>query len=149
FGGGGLALDVVIAAAAFYDFVRLLSHNSLLCSRDAVWYHTMKVYWQRFNLFLLLALAVSTGGCSYLRAWFHKPEQTAAMRIHIELAQENVGDVNISQTVSVLRATPVQVTIDKTPILTEASIVAARVIDTPQSPAIEVHFDENGTWILE
>jgi preprotein translocase subunit SecD len=51
--------------------------------------------------------------------------------------------------VSLLRADPIQVTIDKTPILTEANIIAAKVIDTPESPAIEVRFDENGTWILE
>jgi preprotein translocase subunit SecD len=106
----------------------------------------MKVYWQRFNLFLMLLLVAPLCGCSY---FYHKHEQTAAMRLHIELAPENAGEINTSQTVSILRADPVQVTIDKTPILTEANIVAARVIDTPESPAIEVRFDENGTWILE
>jgi preprotein translocase subunit SecD len=98
---------------------------------------------------MLIAL-VPLCGCTYLsHTWFHKQEQTAAMRVHIELAPERAGDVTVSQTVSVLRADPVEVTIDKQPILTEANIVAAKVIDTPESPAIEVRFDENGTWILE
>ena len=36
FGSGVLALDVTLAAFAFQRFISLLSHNSLLCSRDAV-----------------------------------------------------------------------------------------------------------------
>lgn len=110
----------------------------------------MKVYLPRFNLFLMLALLAPLCGCTYLsHTLWHKQEQTAALRIHIELAPESAGSVMVSQTVSLLRADPVNVTIDKDPIVTEANLVAARVIDTPESPAIEVRFDENGTWILE
>jgi len=36
FGGSGFALEVTRAAFSFQHFVGLLSHNSLLCSRDAV-----------------------------------------------------------------------------------------------------------------
>jgi hypothetical protein len=36
FGSGGLAFDIALAAFAFQYFVILASHNSLLCSRDAV-----------------------------------------------------------------------------------------------------------------
>lgn len=108
---------------------------------------TMKVYALRFNLFFALALAVVLCGCS---TWFHKPRPTAALRVHIELSPANIANhVDAAQTISLLRADPVQVTIDKDPILTEANVVAARLIDTPESPAIEVRFDENGTWILE
>lgn len=110
----------------------------------------MKVYTPRFNLFLALAvLLVSLCGC----ALFGKKDQPiAAMRVHVEnvaAAQSWTGAGNPMETVTVLRAAPVQVTIDKTPILTEGNIIAAKIISTPDSPAIEVRFDENGTWILE
>jgi hypothetical protein len=36
FGSGVLALEVTLAAFAFERFIILLSHNSLLCSLDAV-----------------------------------------------------------------------------------------------------------------
>ena len=94
--------------------------------------------------FLLVALC----GCEALG--FKRNEATAAMRVHIELAPDAMtGNTDSAQTVSVLRRDPVQVTIDKQPILTEANIIAAKVIDTPDAPAIEVRFDDNGTWILE
>jgi len=110
---------------------------------------TMKGYTRRFNLFLALALAaMPLCGCKMLG--FHGNEQTAALRVHTELAPDATGGpVNTAETVSVLRADPVQVTIDKDPILTEANVVAARLINTPDAPALEVRFDENGTWILE
>ena len=41
------------------------------------------------------------------------------------------------------------VTIAKTPILTEANLSGARVVETPGGFAIEVKFDETGGWTLE
>lgn len=108
----------------------------------------MKVYISRFNLFLALALLLlPLCGCS---TWSRRHQPIAALRVHIELAPSAMsGPPNTAETISVLRADPVQVTIDRSPILTEANLVAARVINTPEAPAIELRFDENGTWILE
>jgi preprotein translocase subunit SecD len=107
----------------------------------------MKVYTSRFNLFFVLTiLLVPLCGCALFGK---KDEPVAAMRIHMEAAPDSGATGNPVQTVTVLRAAPVQVTIDKSPILTEANLVAAKVISTPDAPAIEVRFDENGTWILE
>ena len=55
----------------------------------------------------------------------------------------------MTQTISVLRADPVLVTIMQQPVLTEANLVAAKIIDAPGGFAIEVRFDETGTWMLE
>jgi preprotein translocase subunit SecD len=105
----------------------------------------MKVCARSFNLFFALAiLLLPLCGCQTDR----QEEQTAALRVHIEAAPEGTA-MGTTQTVSVLRADPVLVTIAKEPILTEANIVAAKVINTPDAPAIEIQFDENGTWILE
>lgn len=108
----------------------------------------MKAYMRRFNLFLAMAvLLASLCGCSYFKK---SDEPTGALRIHIEVAADNAaGSMSAGQTVSVFRSDPVSVTIDKDPILTEANLVAAKVISTPDAPAIEMRFDENGTWILE
>jgi preprotein translocase subunit SecD len=109
----------------------------------------MKVYTARFNLFLALAILLATlCGCSTVSSWFKRDQPAAAMRIHIELAPDSTAGPQ-AQTVTLLRADPVQVTIDKEAILTEANLIAVRLISTPEAPALEVRFDENGTWILE
>lgn len=109
----------------------------------------MKGYTRRFNLFLALAVAaVLVAGCAALG--FKGNEPTGALRVHIELPPNNAAlSADTAETVSVLRADPVKVTIDKDPVLTENNLVAAKVVATPEAQAIEVRFDENGTWILE
>jgi preprotein translocase subunit SecD len=103
----------------------------------------MNFYGRRFNLYLLLAFALAlAGGCATSK----NDKETAALRVHIECAA-NLGSTG--QTVSVLRADPVLVTIARDPILTEANIVKATLLNTPGGFAVEVKFDESGTWILE
>jgi preprotein translocase subunit SecD len=107
----------------------------------------MKVYRSRFNLFFALTVLLSSlCGCSLFG---HKDEVDGAMRIHIAVAPDNVTTMGGAETIKVLRVDPVEVTIDKQPILTEANLVAARLISTPDAPAIEMRFDENGSWILQ
>jgi hypothetical protein len=112
----------------------------------------MKVCARRFNLFLLLAAALAlSGGCKTEKQ--HEQDKqdkvTGALRVHIEVSADNAGDLSTSQTISVLRSDPVQVTIAKDPILTEANIIAARIIESPGGFAIEIQFDETGAWTLE
>ncbi|MGA9450667.1 MAG: hypothetical protein WBW41_04895 [Verrucomicrobiia bacterium] len=103
----------------------------------------MVVWTQRFNLYLALAAALALlCGCQTHR----QKGPLGALRVHIQVNPDSLG---ISQTVSVLRSDPVLVTIARNPILTEANLVAAKVLDTPGGFAIEVQFDENGTWLLE
>jgi preprotein translocase subunit SecD len=108
----------------------------------------MKASTSRFNLFLtLIVLLVSLCGCSMFSK---KDEPMATMRIHIEISPDSTENwAKSTEMVKVLRADPVQVTIDKTPILTEGNVAAAKVISTPDAPAIEIRFDDNGTFVLE
>ncbi len=103
----------------------------------------MESWSRQFNTYLMLAVtAGSLCGCQT-----NKPHgQVSALRVHIEASPDNVGT---SEAVSVLRADPVEVNITKQPILTEANVVAAKIIDAPGGFAINVHFDDTGTWILE
>lgn len=102
----------------------------------------MKVWARRINLFLALTALALLCGCQTDR----RDKETSALRVHLETKASGAG---LSQTISVLRATPLLVTVANTPILTEANVVAARVIDAPGGFGLEIQFDENGRWILE
>jgi len=107
----------------------------------------MKVWARQFNIYLMLAATLGLlCGCSSLTNKPHGP--TAALRVHIEASHDSLA-LDTGQTVSVLRADPVLVTIAKDPILTEANIIAAKLIEAPGGFALEVRFDETGTWVLE
>jgi preprotein translocase subunit SecD len=103
----------------------------------------MVVWSQRFNLYLALAAALALlCGCQTHR----QKTPVSALRIHI---QTNPNPFGTSQTISVVRSDPVLVTIARSPVLTEANIVAAWVTNSPGGFAIEIRFDENGAWLLE
>ena len=103
----------------------------------------MMVWTRRFNLYLALAAALALlCGCHL----FQQKGPLGALRVHI---QTNPNALDTSQTISMMRSDPVLITIARDPILTEANIAAARVIDAPGGFAIEIQFDENGAWLLE
>ena len=102
----------------------------------------MRVNTRRFNLFLAwMALAVLCG-CQMDT----NNKEISVLRVHIEVNSNQVGN---SQTISVLRSDPVLVTIAKEPILTQANMVEARVIDTRGGFALEIQFDEISAGVLE
>jgi hypothetical protein len=103
----------------------------------------MKVLARRFNIYLALAFLLGPAcGCQT-----GKPgKEVGALRVHIEVSPDPAGT---SQNISMLRSDPVLVTIKREPILTEANIVTGKVIDARGGFAIEIKFDENGTWLLE
>ena len=103
----------------------------------------MKILARQFNIYL--ALAILLGGVCGCQT---NPQEkvVGALRVHIEVDPDSAGT---SQTISVLRSDPVLVTIKSEPILTEANIVSAKVMDATGGFAIEIKFDENGAWLLE
>ena len=104
----------------------------------------MEVWSRQFNIYLALAATLALlCGCQIVPA---TKVHRARLRVHIETSPDSLGT---SQTISVMRSDPVLVTIAHDPILTEANLVRAKVIDAPGGFAIEVQFDETGTWMLE
>lgn len=103
----------------------------------------MKLLARRFNIYLALAFLLGLAcGCQT-----GKPgKAVGALRVHIEVSPDPAGT---SQNISMLRSDPVLITIKREPILTEANIVTAKVIDARGGFAIEIKFDENGAWLLE
>src|SRR5260370_28691385 len=82
---------------------------------------TMRIWPGQFNLYFTLAAALALlCGCQTDK----NKSATAALRIHIEVTVPTAT----SQTVSILRSTPMLATILKEPILTEADVVAAKRI---------------------
>jgi hypothetical protein len=106
----------------------------------------MNFYAGRFNLYLtaFLALALVGAGCSTFKK--KKEEPVGAVRVHIESTANAAGE---GQTVSVLRADPVLVTISKDAVLTEADLFQAALVATPGGFSVELKFDETGAWTLE
>jgi len=109
---------------------------------------TMLIWIQQFNLKKVAGpLAVTLAltllcGCQTDK----KDKNTSILRVHIEVTVPTAT----SQSVSVLRATPVLVTVQKDAVLTEANIIAAKLLDTPGGFAVQVKFDEDtGAWILQ
>jgi preprotein translocase subunit SecD len=102
----------------------------------------MKVLARQFNIYLALAFLLGLAcGCQTIRK-----APTASLRVHIEVNPDPGGT---SENISMLRSDPVLITIKREPILTEANIVTAKAIDARGGFAIEIKFDENGTWLLE
>ncbi len=102
----------------------------------------MKANTRRFNLFLAgLGLGLLCG-CQTDK----KEKDVSALRIHIEASPQSAGS---TETVSVLRSDPLLVTIFKEPILSEANLVEAKVIEARGGFGIQLQFDESSTLVLE
>ncbi|HTB84281.1 MAG TPA: hypothetical protein VK742_11555 [Candidatus Sulfotelmatobacter sp.] len=99
---------------------------------------------RRFNLYLILLLAVVICGCGTFQK--KKPIKTSAIRVHVEAP---VGVPGQTRTVRVLRSNPLIVTVDVNPILTEQNLLAAGLVETPGGYAVKLQFDETGGWMLE
>jgi SecDF, P1 head subdomain len=69
----------------------------------------------------------------------------SALRVHIQVTVPTAS----SQTVTVLRSSPVQITVAKDPVITEANLLGARVINTPGGFAVQLQFDDTGMWMLQ
>jgi hypothetical protein len=107
---------------------------------------TMNFYPRGFNLYLLaLAVLLAACGCA---SYFKKDRHVSALRIHIENRAQLPGS-SLGKTVKVLRVQPVTVDIDAVPVLTEADIVDAELLETPGGFAVQVHFSETASLTLE
>ena len=104
----------------------------------------MKVCRRQFNVYFALIAALSLlCGCETDK------DKNAQSRRLAHPHRNRADNTGSTQTISVLRSDPVVVTIAKEAVLTEANIVAAKVIEAPGGYAIEIQFDENGSWTLE
>lgn len=106
----------------------------------------MKVCARRFNIYLLPALALLVfAGCQSHKKDDHSKD-VSALRLHLEARADTLGT---SQTISLMQHDPVMVTVSRTPVLTEANVSTAEIIDAPGGIAIQIVFDRTSALILE
>lgn len=99
----------------------------------------------RFNLYLLLAAALLAAvGCETVASKSKK--QIATLRVHLEAPNDPSG---MTEKVSVLRASPISVTIEKTPFLNETDIGAAKVIESGDEFILSIQLNQQGQRMLE
>jgi len=75
-----------------------------------------------------------------------KDKQPAGLRVHIENKALTTGS---ALPITLLRSAPVELSITPEPILTEAHILSATLMDSPGGFVVHVKFDETGAWTLE
>jgi preprotein translocase subunit SecD len=105
----------------------------------------MMVHRKRFNIYLFVALSVAvTWGCQSPET--KKKKELATMRLHIETNPHAIGHTEVA---SILRETPFEVTVEKSPFLTEGNIAEAKVINAMGGYAMSVQFNTEGRMLLE
>ena len=96
----------------------------------------------RFNLYLLAAVSVLLcAGC----ATHKKKELVTSLRVHVE-AKENT---TFARKIKVFESHPIEMTIDQSPLLTDAEVDKASVVDALGGFALVIQFDKRGQWLLD
>src|SRR5215469_5671920 len=99
----------------------------------------------RFNLYLLLAF-VTTALCGCKTEQEKKDSQLASLRIHIEASPD---DTSRTKTISMYRAQPFNIQIQEEPILNEAHVAHAQVVDVLGGFELMIQMNRQGTWLLQ
>jgi len=94
-----------------------------------------------FNGFLALALLVLFAGCAT-----KGKKEYSSFRVHLE---SDPGSADRASAITVYRTAPMQVAIDREPLLDETLVRSASIIDQPVGFAVQVELTRRGAWILE
>ncbi|HEX4265517.1 MAG TPA: hypothetical protein VH597_14370 [Verrucomicrobiae bacterium] len=100
---------------------------------------------RRFNLYLLVAFAaIIASGCRTHKN--DKSKELATLRIHLE---SGIDDTSRTKKVPIYRASPVDLTVDLDPFLTEAHVASAKVVDVLGGFDIQIQLNRQGSWLLQ
>ncbi len=111
----------------------------------------MRGWTVRINTFFPACLLVASlwmAGCASDSASKKGPKpdkEVAAMRVHVELRDGAEG----GRTISILRASPVSLLIEKEPFLDERDIKSAKIVETVTGFAVSVTCTLHGRLVLE
>ena len=104
----------------------------------------MKIRWSPFNIYLAAACAlVLVSACKTEES--ERKKILTTIRVHLEARADPMGKTD---EVSIDRGSPVKLTIDKSPFLTEGSVKAAKVVDVVGGFVLQVQLDKEGTMLL-
>jgi preprotein translocase subunit SecD len=106
----------------------------------------MKIHWRRFNLYLLVTLAVAAA-CGCRHTGVTRPGKLlSTLRFYLEAGRNESKD---SESVPVYRAKPVWMSVNKNAFLTEGHVSTAEVVEVMGGFALRIKFDHRGTSLLE
>jgi hypothetical protein len=97
-----------------------------------------------FKCFLGLLVLALLAGCGTTEERKRKKE-LSNLRVHAETG----GRSDMSSAISVIRASPIRLNVEREPLLDENNVEAASVEEQPGGFVIRVKFDRQGAWILE
>jgi hypothetical protein len=99
-----------------------------------------------FNGFLVFLLLVAVTACKTSEER-RRSKLMSSLRIHVEADR---GNSDRDSAITVHRAHPIYLNIDREAVLDESNVAAATVIEQPGDLfAVEIKFDRRGSWILE
>jgi hypothetical protein len=105
----------------------------------------MMIRRNRFNIYLMLALALGlAGGCRSPET--KRKEAQARMSFNLEVSR---GGPAQSQQVPVFRENPVLINIQTEPFLTDANVLSAKVLNDVGGFSLQIQLDRDGTILLE
>src|ERR1051325_5408464 len=105
----------------------------------------MRIRAQRLNIYFLLVAGI-WWTCSCTGPEHGRTKEAATIAIHIETSSHS-GEK--AARVSVFRASPIELTVEKQPFVTEAFLSEAHVISVMDGFSITVQLDRRGTLLLE
>ena len=97
-----------------------------------------------FKCFLMLLVLALVAGCGTTEERKRKKE-LSNLRVHVETG----GQADMSAAISVIRASPILLNIEREPVLDENNVEGATVEEQPGGFVIRVKFDRQGAWVLE
>lgn len=97
-----------------------------------------------FNGFLVLLVLALVAGCG-TQEERKKKKELSNIRVHVETS----GQGDLAPSISVIRAAPVKLNIEREPLLDENNVLGASVEEQHGGYAIRIKFDRQGSWILE
>ena len=102
----------------------------------------------RFNIYLLLLLAAALlCGCrTHKDAEEDKGKELAIFRVNLEASSDDAFGGAKAQ---IYRASPVELTIEKDPFLTEAQVASAQVVNVLGGFDLQIQLNTEGTWLLQ
>jgi len=99
-----------------------------------------------FNGFLALAALTFAAGCCTSEEC-KRSKEMSTLRVHIE---SDRGGNDRASAITVLRASPVKLNIEREPVLDERNVVSARIVEEAGDLfSVEIQLDRRGSWALE
>lgn len=103
----------------------------------------------RFNTYLqamMLFIAVCFCGCRMFSSGDLDKKVVSSVSLHMET---NPYMTDLSSPVPIFREKPIMVNVEKSPFLTEGDVAGAKLVEVMGGFALQIQFDQHGTWILE